>query len=133
MEALNDGMLQVFTKIQHYDPAKGNFFNWAYTIVRRAAIDKIRIRPAPVMQILEDGPSVMEENTLARLEWKDIYILLNALPPGTRAVCTLYYLESFSIKDISLQLGQSPGTVKWHLSETRRKLKPILEQHYLKK
>ena len=39
LEALNNGMLKVFKSMGKFDPAKGAFFNWMYTIVRRAALE----------------------------------------------------------------------------------------------
>ncbi|SHK97963.1 RNA polymerase sigma-70 factor, ECF subfamily [Chitinophaga jiangningensis] len=132
VEVLNDGMLQVFTQLSKYDAEKGAFFNWAYTVVRNTALDRIRLRKWPESQELEEDVGSTQNNILSKLAWEDIYKLLDNLPPTTRAVCSLFYLEGFSIRDISDKLQQSPGTVKWHLSETRSKLKPILEQHYLK-
>ncbi|RBL92896.1 RNA polymerase sigma factor [Chitinophaga flava] len=132
VEVLNDGMLQVFTQLEKYDAAKGEFFNWVYTVVRNTALDKIRSRKWPSHNEIDEEVVTTQNNTLDKLAWEDIYKLLDALPPSTRAVCTLFYLEGFPVKDIAEMLKQSPGTVKWHLSETRSKLKPILEQHYLK-
>jgi RNA polymerase sigma-70 factor (ECF subfamily) len=64
------------------------------------------------------------------LEGKDLYLLLDRLSPATRVICGLFYLEGYSIKDIAEQLTISGGTVKWHLSESRKKLRSILERHF---
>jgi DNA-binding NarL/FixJ family response regulator len=40
-------------------------------------------------------------------------------------------MEGYSIKDIAHQLNISIGTVKWHLSESRKKLKVIMEKYLL--
>ncbi|WP_236652735.1 RNA polymerase sigma factor [Chitinophaga vietnamensis] len=132
LEVLNDGMLQVFTHLDRYSAAKGDFFNWIYTVVRNTALDKLRRKKWPPNPGLgDDFPAVAEEHW-SKLDQQDIYKLLDALPPATRAVCCLYYLEGFVIREISEMLQLSTGTIKWHLSETRSKLKPILEQYYLK-
>lgn len=130
LNALNDGMLKVFKNIGNYDDSKGDFFNWVYTIVRNTAIDKLKIKKLPPMAELNDVMVNKGDNPVAGLAWKDIYKLLDALPPATRAVCSLYYLEDFTIKDINERLGISEGTIKWHLSEARSKLKPVLKNHY---
>ena len=131
IEAVNDGMMKVFKKISSYDATKGEFFNWVYTIVRNTALDKIRlVRFQTAGELNERLPDMGEDNPLKKLEWKDVYTLLDTLPAATRAVCSLYYLEGFSVKEISVQLTVSEGTVKWHLSETRKKLKPVLEKYY---
>jgi RNA polymerase sigma factor (sigma-70 family) len=133
MEALNDGMVLVFKHIGKYDHGKGEFFNWVYTIVRNAALDKLKKRRWPAYQELNDFTPDRSDPGWSKLEWKDIYKLLDILPPATRVVCCLYYLEEFSIPEISEKLQLRSGTVKWHLSETRNKLRPILAQYYLNK
>lgn len=128
LEALNNGMLKVFKNIGQYDPKKGAFFNWIYTIVRRAALDKLKLKKYP---ITEDISGVLfregTDDPVSFLESKDFYEGLHVLSPATRVVCNLYYVEGFSIKEIGGRLNISPGTVKWHLSETRRKLKIAME------
>ena len=132
LEVLNDGMLKVFANISHFDHSKGEFFNWAYTIIRNTALDNLKlVRQPAFLELNEDTTWVMEENPLKSLEWKDIYTLLDSLPPATRVVCSLFYLEGFSINDISARLKLSAGTIKWHLSETRSRLKPVLKNYYL--
>lgn len=130
LEALNDGMLKVYKNIAKYKTEKGDFFNWVYTIIRNTVLDKLKIVKLPVSQELKADIKEEEASPLNKLEWKDIYILLDSLNPSTRAVCSLFYLEGFSVTDISECLQISTGTVKWHLSETRRKLKPVMEKYY---
>jgi len=130
VEALNDGMLKVYKNIANYDSEKGEFFNWMYTIIRNTVLDKLKIIKPPALKELMADIQENEENPLKMLEWKDIYILLDTLAPATRVVCSLFYLEGFSINDISKSLQISNGTVKWHLSETRKKLKPVMQKYY---
>lgn len=133
LEALNDGMLRVFKNIGQYSEQKGQFFNWVYTIVRNAALDKLKADNYYIPAEVEGLTIVSHDNPLEALEWKDIYTLLQVLPPGTRAVCVLYYIEGLSVSDICAQLQLSAGTVKWHLSETRNRLKPVLQKYHSSK
>ena len=131
LETLNDGMLKVFRNIARYNTEKGAFFNWIYTIILHTAINKCKAAPpADTCDLAEAIGFSSGPNPFLALEWKDIYLFLDTLAPATRIVCNLFYLEAFSIRDISTELHVSPGTVKWHLSETRKKLKPILQRHY---
>jgi RNA polymerase sigma-70 factor (ECF subfamily) len=129
LEALNDGMLKVYKQIAQYDSTKGSFFNWMYTIIRNTALDKLKGKNFFTVQIVDDNTMhlAQEENPLQLLEQKDMYLLLSVLPPATRVICILFYLDGFGIKDICHQLQLSSGTVKWHLSETRKKLKTFFE------
>jgi RNA polymerase sigma factor (sigma-70 family) len=127
LTALNDGMLNVFRNIGQFDPEKGDLFNWAYTIVRNAAISllssqKILQQTGEMTVKIERS---LSDNPFKELEWNDVYYYLDKLPPATRAVCTLHYLEGFAIREISEKLNLSEGTIKWHLSESRNRLKAL--------
>jgi len=130
LTALNDGMLNVFKNIGQYDPAKGELFNWAYTIVRNAAITLLNSRKIiqQTTGITVKIENLIFDNPFKELEWNDIYFYLDKLPPATRAVCTLHYLEGFAIKEIAEQLALSEGTIKWHLSESRNRLKILFSK-----
>lgn len=132
LEALNDGMLKVFKNIGRYSDDKGEFFNWVYTIVRNTALDKLKINGGPRHVEVDDIDIPDNDNPLTALESSDIYKLLDVLPPATRAICILFYLEGCQIPEIAEQLELSAGTVKWHLSEVRKRLKPVLLQYYKK-
>ena len=135
IESVNDGMLKVFEHIGTYRAEKGKFFNWVYTIVRNTALDKFRASAATAMraeayEMAEALPETdINNNPLISLEGKDVYALLDRLSPATRVICGLFYIEGYPIKDIADQLTISTGTVKWHLSESRKKLRSILERH----
>jgi RNA polymerase sigma factor (sigma-70 family) len=128
-------MMKVFQNIASYRPEKGKFFNWVYTIVRNTALDKFRMSATEFQHqdIYEFAYSVAdpqnENNPMLALEEKDIYVLLDSLNPATRVVCNLFYVEGLQIKEIAEQLRISGGTVKWHLSESRKKLRSVFEKH----
>ena len=128
ISALNNGMLKVYRNIEQYDDSKGKLFNWIYTIVRNEAITYLKGKKCVEQNIdLEYGNHIMDENPFKFLEWKDIYYYLNQLPQTTRSVCSLFYFEHFSIKEIALSLEMKEGTVKWHLNESRNRLKKIFK------
>ena len=128
LTALNNGMLRVFRNIEQYDQGKGIFFNWVYTIIRNAALTQVRDKktgtPLVFTENLNDTTSY---NPFSEKEWDDIYLLLGQLPTTTRAICSLYYMEGFSIKEISASIDMKVGTVKWHLNESRNRLRTIIQ------
>jgi RNA polymerase sigma factor (sigma-70 family) len=133
IESVNDGMMKVFEKIDSYRPEKGKFFNWVYTVVRNKALDKFRSMTPLTSGFADITELEMEAaegyNPLVSLEAKDLYTLLDRLSPATRVVCNLFYIEGYAIKDIEDMLNISGGTIKWHLSESRKKLRSVLEKH----
>ncbi|TLU96050.1 RNA polymerase sigma factor [Dyadobacter sediminis] len=131
LTAVNNGMLRVFQNIGHFDPSKGEFFNWAYTIVRNAALTMLRDRKTQGFDYVEINEAMgfeSRENPLDVLHAGDIQVYLMQLPVATRRICGLYYLDGFSVREISEALDIRDGTVKWHLSESRSRLKSIIEK-----
>jgi RNA polymerase sigma factor (sigma-70 family) len=129
LTALNNGMLRVYKNIERFDQNKGTFFNWVYTIVRNAALTLVRDKKtetAPEL-LTEEIQSAVMYNPFQEKDWEDIFLLLGKLPQTTRAVCSLYYMEGFSIKEIAVALDMKEGTVKWHLNESRKRLKMIAQ------
>ena len=133
LTALNDGMLNVFKNIGQYDAARGELFTWAYSIVRNSAITLLNRQKIvqPSTEITGKIELSLSENPFKELEWNDVYTYLDKIPPATRAVCTLHYLEGFAVKEISEQLHLSEGTIKWHLSESRSRLKSLFSNNPL--
>lgn len=130
VSAINNGMLKVFSNIDQYDESKGAFFNWMYTTVRNAALTMLRDRKAQAFDYVEIEDKmgfVSTENPLEQFSATDIHVYLMQLPVATRRICSLYYMDGFSVKEIAEALVISEGTVKWHLSESRNRLKMILE------
>jgi RNA polymerase sigma factor (sigma-70 family) len=133
LTALNDGMLKVFKNIEQYNPGKGSFFNWVYTVVRNAALTEVRNKKTgPSLVYADLLPGIASFNPFAEKEWDDIYVLLDKLPVTTRAVCILYYNEGFSTKEITSSLEMKEGTVKWHLNDGRNRLKKIFIPNFNK-
>ena len=124
--ALNNGMMKVFKNISQYESLKGEFFNWMYTIIRNSCLTILRDRkPDVTVELKEYMLNISHEDPFQNSEWEDIFLYLNKLPPATRAVCSLFYLEGFSIKEIEQEMRMKEGTVKWHLNESRNRLRDI--------
>ena len=68
-------------------------------------------------------------DVLPELFIEDLLKLVESLPNSTKEVFKLYAIEGYPHKEISIKLGISEGTSKWHLSEARKKLKKILIQN----
>lgn len=130
LSALNNGMLHVFQNSKQYDESKGKLFSWACSIVRNAALTYLRNKKNidETVELVAEIEFDQQNSPFKTLEWKDIYFYLVKLPAATRAVCTLYYVEGFLIKEIASQLQLKEGTIKWHLNESRTKLKIIFNQ-----
>lgn len=125
-------MLRVFAQIDKYNPAKGNFYSWLHAVVRNTALTYLRdSKQFRTMEFTEELNEHISEIAFDNFKWEELFKVLSILPTDTRAVVVLFYIESFSIKEISSMLQMKEGTVKWHLSEGRKKLKLTLKPEML--
>jgi RNA polymerase sigma-70 factor (ECF subfamily) len=128
-EAAADAVQEAFVKahlkwrrISRYDDPVG----W----VRRVAINKIR-----------DGHRRRgrKDRALVRLagrtpasspppEIDEFDRLLDALPKQQRASTALFYVDGLSVAEIAAALDIAEGSVKSHLHDARRRLRPLLEE-----
>jgi len=126
--ALNNGMLRVFSNIHKYDAAKGNFYSWLHTVVRNTALTFLRdSKTFRTNELTENVPDTASENPFDNYDWEELFKVLKKLPTDTRAVVVLFYIEDLPIKEITAVLRMKEGTVKWHLSEGRKRLRNILK------
>jgi len=110
---------------------------WAYRIVTRRAADAIgraqrkRRTEAAYAQELRaqepDKPDMSATHMEIGADTSPLHQAIAALPVGQRAVIALYYLEEFSVTEISVALSVPAGTVKTRLMHARKKLRVKLE------
>ena len=106
-----------------------SFGSWAMRIVTRKSLDYLNKnnRERHVLNDLyqdktEDNTPDNKASQLERLR-----AAIKTLPLGHRQVLRLFYLEEYSLKEISEILEIATGTVKSRLYHAREKLKTILK------
>jgi len=107
------------------DPKK--FGYWALAIVCRKAIDWTR-KKSKILDQQKDYyqtlNSFSEKNNTSE-DSNKILLAIKELPDIQQTVLRLFYIESYSLKQISSILNLSKGTVKSRLFYAREKLKTI--------
>lgn len=105
------------------DPHKFNA--WIFRIAYNAFIDRRRVRPGvPIdteaLQIASDDSSD------SRFRYQALYSALDRLPDRERSAVLLFYLQGYSVKEISEITSCSVGAVKQQLSRGRSHLRTLL-------
>lgn len=72
--------------------------------------------------VMSDADDFPEEIIIGIEEKAELRLLVDALPEKIRTVIHLHYYEGLSIAEIAYRLGIPDGTVKWRLSDGRRRL-----------
>jgi RNA polymerase sigma-70 factor, ECF subfamily len=109
-------------KVSQYDDPIG----W----VRRVAINQLYDghRRAGRKQRALTKLASMSESETAPVEIDEFDRLLASLPKQQRAATALHYVDGLSIAEIAVALGIAEGSVKSHLHDARRRLRPVLER-----
>jgi len=106
------------------------FKYWAYRIVCNKATDWLRLQTKKRKHTLGyDIEIESEETKYSENEQLKQALLktINQLPINQKTVVRLFYIESYSLKQISKLLDISVGTAKSRLFHAREKLKTILK------
>jgi RNA polymerase sigma factor (sigma-70 family) len=124
-DMLQIGFVKVFEKIADYR-GEGSFEGWIRRIMVHGSIEYYR-KHHKMMQLvdLEEAGNETSVNPLAtaRLEAKDLLLLIQQLAPGYRIVFNLFAIEGYSHKEIAVLTGISEGASKSQLSRARAVLK----------
>ena len=131
----------VILKNMHSIKDTNSFGSWALTIVNRKAIDWIRRSKKTnekLYQFYENSKAHYEtiennnnididSNIVTINRTKTIISAINNLPENQQMIIRMFYLEEYTIQEISVILKISKGTVKSRLFYAREKLKLTLK------
>jgi RNA polymerase sigma-70 factor (ECF subfamily) len=105
------------------------FSTWLFRIAYNCYIDRCRKPRAETVPT--DTPQALNvtsgEETDAGFKYQQLYQALDSLQEKEKATIILHYFEDLSIKEIASILQIPSGTVKYHLSTGRTRLKSLLQ------
>ena len=134
-ESANDVLQEVFVniwrKINSYDPVKGRLFTWMLNIARNAAIDKIRSKGYKDSLKNQSFPENVDTNaarTIVAPDVKDVGLkkILSLLKQEQRMLIDLSYFQGYTHDEISKALNIPLGTVKTRIRSALTQLRTML-------
>lgn len=128
---LHDSFMTIFDKIGQYR-SEGSFEGWMKRITVNTVLQKYRKSEHlnVVSENLEEETEV--EPIHADVGLQTLLKYIQELPNKYRLTFNLYVLDGYTHKEISEQLGTSPGTSKSNLARARMILKERIEQEQKK-
>lgn len=127
LDVLQEVWIKAFRGVRKLkDPA--SLRPWLYRITHGIAVDRIR-REVSAERAEETHVSGLHESgdiSFASDEAAAIHQALNEIAPKHREVLVLFFLEDFSLTEISMVIGCSQGTVKSRIYYAKKAMKEIL-------
>lgn len=133
-ELVNIVFLKVYNKLSTFT-AYDSFGGWLRVISNRTAIDYLRnihnnpnyVEEESIGLIPDSSTGSVESDLVNHDTYEQLIKEVEKFPESARKVFKLFYMNDQSVEQIAKRLNMPKGTVKSHLSRTRRRLKNKLK------
>lgn len=130
-DVLQEVFVNIWQKMDMYNPEKGRLFTWMLNIARNAAIDKVRskgyrdnLKNQPLAENVNSGISVSIPATTSDVGLKK---MLTKLKEEYRTLIDLSYFQGFTHDEISRMMGIPLGTVKTRIRTALSQLRNMIQ------
>jgi len=134
-DLLMDVILKAYQHFKSFDPKKGSFKTWIFTLTHNHLVnywrDERRHKTDSLEQLEENGfvSSVAPEDTASpRIENENIQQALSLMNNSEREVISLRYFEDLGFKEIAKILEKNEGAVRTELSRALKHFSEIYKK-----
>ena len=130
-DVLQEVFINIWTKIESYDPAKGRLFTWMLNIARNAAIDKIRSKGFRDSQknqpISENVDLSVGPASYAVISDVGLKKMISKLREEQRTLLDLSYFKGYTHEEIAKAMNIPLGTVKTRIRSALIQLRTLIQ------
>ncbi|HLG41338.1 MAG TPA: sigma-70 family RNA polymerase sigma factor [Chitinophagaceae bacterium] len=130
-DVLQDVFINIWKKIESYDPTKGRLFTWMLNVARNAAIDKIRsrgfrdsIKNQPLSEHVDNNAGSSVNPSVSDVGLKK---MISALKEEQRVLIDLSYFQGFTHEEIARAMDMPLGTVKTRIRTALTQLRTLIK------
>jgi len=130
-DVLQEVFVNIWRKIESYDPAKGRLFTWMMNIARNAAIDKIRSKSYQDSLKNHSIPENADNSLPAtgpQVDDVGLRKVLSKLKEEHRILVDLSYFQGYTHEEIAKSLNIPLGTVKTRIRSALIHLRTMIKQ-----
>jgi RNA polymerase sigma-70 factor (ECF subfamily) len=124
-EILHDAMITLFDKLGQFR-GDAPFWGWLRQIVVNEALMRLRKRRVDYVDEVPEPETLIGDAT-ERLDAQDLERALAELPPLTRSVVWLYYVEGYTHEEIASAFDKSVSFSKSQILRGTQKLRSLLD------
>lgn len=131
-DAMQEGFLKAFTKIDNYNPDY-TFGAWLKRIIINTCLDVLRKRQLEFSDVEIEHVKVLDDSNWtfdASLSKEDILKAIEKLKPKYKVVVNLYLAEGYDHEEISQILDIPIKTSRTHLRRGKLQLQELLKDKY---
>jgi RNA polymerase sigma factor (sigma-70 family) len=129
-DVLQEVFLNIWRKIESYDPAKGRLFTWMLNIARNAAIDMLRsknFQNTRKNQPLSDNVNWSTTAQAQNIDNIGLRKMVGKLKDEQRTLVELAYFRGYTHEEIAAMEGIPLGTVKTRIRAALLQLRNYLQ------
>lgn len=129
-DVLQEVFINIWRKIETYDPSRGRLFTWMLNITRNASIDTLRSKGyqnSQKNQGLPENVNISGQVTQTNIDNIGLTKILAKLKPEHRILIELAYFKGYTHEEIA-QIEDIPlGTVKTRIRNALLQLKEYMQ------
>lgn len=130
-DVLQEVFINIWRKVESYDPTKGRLYTWMLNIARNASIDILRSRSfqnsRKNLSMPEDTDSLLAASVQPNIDILGLRKLLEKLKTEHRILVELAYFKGYTHEEIA-EIEDIPlGTVKTRIRTALQQLRAIIK------
>lgn len=128
-ECLSEVAMQVWTKIDSYDPQRGRWTTWLTVLARNAALNRARRARGEAEELsdrIPSGEATPEEALLQKERLAALRKAIDRLAQRDRVIFYRKYYYQQPTSQIASELGMTSRAVEGRLYRTKQKLRGML-------
>ena len=131
-DVLQEVFINIWRKIESYDPTKGRLFTWMLNIARNASIDTLRSKSFQNSQKNQELPDNVNKGASGQTTQQNVDNIglkkvLEKLKPEHRVLVDLAYFKGFTHDEIAEMMTIPLGTVKTRIRNALLQLREYLK------
>ncbi len=133
-DVAQEAFLRAWRQLSDYQPSRGAFSTWLFTIARNLALNELSGAHAQRTTASDEVPEPMAEDPqpadalIAEQRRRRLQAALRKLPVTDRSAVALAYIKELALDDVARIEGCTVGALKVRLHRAKQKLRELLEQ-----